>query len=121
MGLAGQHGCCCCYLWELCAMCSTAMQERGRVCVQHVEKLVVPSATSAGTVAWRQQQQQQHTGSCMCCLSSSRYLPYPQERAALESMRVDFEAQLQTARAQVAKAQVSAAASLHSCTGDAPC
>jgi hypothetical protein len=39
-----------------------------------------------------------------------RYAPHwLQERAALEEMRVNFEAQLQLARAEVAKAQVRAA------------
>jgi hypothetical protein len=37
-----------------------------------------------------------------------------QERAALEEMRVNFEAQLQLARAEVAKAQVGHQQSEHS-------
>lgn len=42
---------------------------------------------------------------CCCCM-----LHWHQERAALEEMRANFEAQLQLARAEVAKAQVGAGA-----------
>jgi hypothetical protein len=61
-----------------------------------------------------------HTVACAdacCALPSLRFelglLHFPrrrlQERAALEEMRVNFEVQLQLARAEVAKAQVRAA------------